>query len=39
MKEEKRRLELEEIYKSQEGQEKYKFRKENVELPFGHTKK
>lgn len=38
MKEEEFGLELEEIYKSSEGQEKYKLRKEKVELPFGHIK-
>ena len=38
MREEKLRLELEEIYKSLEGQEKYKLRKEKAELPFGHIK-
>ena len=38
MKEEELRLELDEIYKSAEGQEKYKLRKEKVELPFGHIK-
>jgi transposase len=38
MKEEELRLELERIYKSTEGQEKYRLRKEKAELPFGHIK-
>ena len=38
MNEEELRLELETIYESTEGQEKYKLRKEKVELPFGHIK-
>lgn len=38
MKEEELRQELEEIYESSEGQEKYKLRKEKAELPFGHIK-
>ena len=38
MKEEELMHELEEIYESSEGQEKYKLRKEKAELPFGHIK-
>ncbi len=38
MKEEELRLELEKIYKSSGGQEKYKLRKQKAELPFGHIK-
>jgi transposase len=38
MKEEELMQELEEIYESSEGQEKYKLRKEKAELPFGHIK-
>ena len=38
MKEEEFMHELEEIYESSEGEEKYKLRKEKAELPFGHIK-
>ncbi len=38
MKEEELMQELEEIYESSEGQEKYKLRQQKAELPFGHIK-
>lgn len=39
MKEEELKEELSARYNSAEGQEKYKLRKEKVELPFGHMKR
>ncbi len=38
MKEEELRQELEEVYESPKGQEKYKLRQQKVELPFGYIK-
>ncbi len=38
MKEEELMQELEKIYESSEGQEKYKLRQQKAELPFGHIK-
>ena len=36
---EKLKEKFEQLYKSDEGQEIYKKRKEKVELPFGHIKR